>query len=395
MSNSVSPVPLVLFGVPFHNVTFEEALQWVVDRVRSGKPGVIATANLDFLVLAQTDPELREVLYDADLVIADGFPPVKLAPFFGPALKGRVTGSDITPMLAARAEKEGISIYGLGAAEGVAVKAMEVLKKRHPDLKVAGAWSPPYAPLDKIDHAEILRRLDEAKPDILFTAFGAPKQDKFNHLHVKAWNVPVSIGIGGTLDFIAGVQTRAPVWVQKLQCEWLWRWGTDPKRLTKRYVTNIGFLIRAIWLTLQLKFGRNVPALIDPSVPPHWPDHGATYYDFLDCRAGMVEDLCVAAGLDQRERGFCIQEQRPQGVTTSVTISAIQKMGSSGNVIIDLRNVEMLRSDEVGMLLELSKRVEKVVLLHAGSKVRKLFKFSKLTDRLPLASTCAEALEFF
>jgi N-acetylglucosaminyldiphosphoundecaprenol N-acetyl-beta-D-mannosaminyltransferase len=363
MSNSFSPAPLVLFGVPFHNVTFEEAIQWTVDRVRSGKPGVIATANLDFIVQAQHDVVLRNVLREADLVIADGFPPVKLAPFYGPPLKGRVTGSDITPMLAARAAKDGISIYGLGAAEGVAAKAMEVLKKRHPDLKVAGAWSPPYAPLDKMDHAEILRRLAEAKPDILFTAFGAPKQDKFNHMHVKHWRVPVSIGIGGTLDFIAGVQTRAPVWVQKLQCEWLWRWGTDPKRLTKRYVTNIGFLIRAIWLTLRLKLGRNVPAPIDPLESPNWPEHGVHYEIFQKSRTAIL------AVLDRLEACPTIKK-----------------------VVIDLCNVEMLRSDEIGTLLELSKRVQKVVLLHAGSKVRKLFEFSKLTDRLPLASTCAEAL---
>ena len=356
MSNSFSPVPLVIFGVPFHNVTFEEAIQWTVDRVHSGKPGYIATANLDFIVQAQHDTELRNVLREADLVIADGFPPVKLAPFFGPPLKGRVTGSDITPMLAARAEREGISIYGLGAAEGVAAKAMEVLKKRHPALKVSGAWSPPYAPLDKMDHAEILRRLGEAKPDILFTAFGAPKQDKFNHMHVKHWNVPVAIGIGGTLDFIAGVQTRAPVWVQKLQCEWLWRWGTDPKRLTKRYVSNVVFMLRAIWLTLELRVGRNVPALVDPSAPPHWPDHGVIYHEFQSLET-LPENL-------------------------------------SGKVVIDLRNVEWLSSQEIGALLELSKRVQKVVLLHAGSKVRKLFEFSKLTDRLPIAATCAEALTF-
>jgi N-acetylglucosaminyldiphosphoundecaprenol N-acetyl-beta-D-mannosaminyltransferase len=351
MPNTTSPVPLVLFGVPFHNVTFEEAIQWTVDRVRSGKPGYIATANLDFIVLAQHDAELRNILREADLVIADGFPPVKMAPFFGPPLKDRVTGSDITPMLAERAAKEGISIYGLGAAEGVAAKAMDVLKKRHPALRVAGAWSPPYAPLDQMDHAEILRRLGEAKPDILFTAFGAPKQDKFNRMHVKEWNVPVAIGVGGTLDFIAGVQTRAPVWVQTMHCEWLWRWGTDPKRLTKRYITNIGFMFRAIRLTIELRLGRNVPARIDLSVPPHWPDHGATYHEF---------------------------DTLPDSLT--------------GKVVIDLRNVEWLNSQEIGALLELSKRVEKVVLLHAGSKVRKLFEFSKLTDRLPLAATCAEAL---
>ena len=344
-------IPLVLFGVPFHNVTFEEAIQWTVDRVRSGKPGYIATANLDFLVQAQTDVGLRNVLREADLVIADGFPPVKFAPFFGPPLKGRVTGSDITPMLAARAEKEGISIYGLGAAEGVAAKAMDVLKKRHPDLKVAGAWSPPYAPLDKMDHAEILRRLAEAEPGILFTAFGAPKQDKFNRMHVKTWNVPVAIGIGGTLDFIAGVQHRAPVWTQKIHCEWLWRWGTDPKRLTKRYVSNIAFLFRAVWLTLELKLGRNIPAKIDSSVPPT----GVTCHLFQGLET-LPADL-------------------------------------SGRVVIDLRNVEMLRSDEIGALLELQKAGRKIVLFHAGSKIRRLFEFSRLTDRLPIVATCAEALD--
>lgn len=354
MPNEISPVPLVLLGVPFHNVTFEEAIQWTVDRVRSGKPGFIATANLDFLVLAQTDPELRTVLREADLVIADGFPPVKLAPFYGPPLKGRVTGSDITPMLAARAEKEGISIYGLGAAEGVAAKAMDVLKKRHPDLKVAGAWSPPYAPLEQMNHTEILQRLDEAKPDILFTAFGAPKQDKFNHMHVKMWNVPVSIGIGGTLDFIAGVQTRAPVWVQKLQCEWLWRWGTNPKRLTKRYATNIAFMMRAVLLTMQLKLGRNVPAVPDSSELPHWPEHSIEYCEFQ--------------GL----------EKLPDG------------MGKK--VVVDLRGVDWLESNEIGALLELSKRAEQIVLLHAGSRVRKLWEFSKLSDCLPLAANCSEVL---
>ena len=363
MQKNLSPVPLVLFGVPFHNVTFDEAIQWTVDRVRSGKPGYIATANLDFIVQAQHDAGLRNVLREADLVIADGFPPVKLAPFFGPPLKGRVTGSDITPMLAERAAREGISIYGLGAAEGVAAKAMEVLKKRHPALKVAGAWSPPYAPLEKMDHSEILRRLDEANPGILFTAFGAPKQDKFNHRHVKTWKLPVAIGIGRTLDFIAGVQTRAPVWVHKIHCEWLWRWGTDPKRLTKRYVTNIAFLFRAVWLTLTLRLGRNVPAKIDPAVPPHWPEHGVHYEVF-----------------QQSKTGFQPVKDSQDGCPT------LKK------VVIDLRNVEWLDSQEIGALLELSKQVEKVVLLHAGSKVRKLFEFSKLTDRLPLAGTCAEAI---
>ncbi len=201
------PVPLVIFGVPFHNVSFEETLDWMAARVREGRPVNVATANLDFVTQAWNDPELQRLLIDADLVLADGFPIVKLSPFFGPPLKDRVTGSDLTPMLAERAAHEGFKIYGLGSADGVAKTAMEILKARHPDLKVAGTYSPPFTPLLEMDHRAILQRLERTQPDILFVALGAPKQDKFISMHVRGWNVPVSIGVGGSLDFITGEQS--------------------------------------------------------------------------------------------------------------------------------------------------------------------------------------------
>ena len=104
------------------------------------RPPNIATANLDFVTRFWSDPELQRILIDMDLVLADGFPMVKLSPFFGPPLKGRVTGSDLTPMLAERVAKEGMSIYGLGSAAGVAEKALGILKERHPDLR----WPAPF-----------------------------------------------------------------------------------------------------------------------------------------------------------------------------------------------------------------------------------------------------------
>ena len=205
--NHSTPVPLVIYGVPFHNVTFEEAIDWIVERVRSGRPANIVTANLDFVTQAWNDPELQRILIEADLVLADGFPMVKLSPFFGPELKGRVTGSDLTPLLAERAAKEGLSIYGLGSAAGVAEKALDLLKERHPDLTVAGTFSPTYADLLEMDHREILQRLEKAKPDMLFVAFGAPKQDKFISMHVRGWNVPVAMGVGASLDFITATRS--------------------------------------------------------------------------------------------------------------------------------------------------------------------------------------------
>ena len=176
---------------------------------------------------------------------------VRLSPFFGPRLKSRVTGSDLVPKLAECAAREGFSVYGLGSADGVARQALEVLKIRNPELKVAGYYSPPFTPLLEMDHRDILQRLERAGPDILFVALGVPKQDKFISMHVRGWNIPVSIGVGGSLDFITGRQKRAPVWMQQLKLEWLWRLCGNPKRLFSRYVSSVRFLLsacRQMWI---------------------------------------------------------------------------------------------------------------------------------------------------
>ena len=114
------PTPLVLFGIPFHDVTFDEAVAWSVARMKAGRPSYIATANVDFIMQAWADPELQRILLEADLVIADGAPIVWASGKFGPKLRERVTGSDITPMLAAACAKESLRIFLLGGGTGVA-----------------------------------------------------------------------------------------------------------------------------------------------------------------------------------------------------------------------------------------------------------------------------------
>lgn len=269
--SALNPRPLVLFGVPFHDVTFAETLEWCVARMRSGVPACMATANVDFLMQATRDPELQRILLEADLVIADGQPIVTLSGKFGPPLRERVTGSDLTPMLAAACAREGLRIFLLGGAPGVAEKAAAVLVERNPGLVIAGTYSPPLASLLEMNHADILARLRETRPHLLLVAFGAPKQEKFINLHLRSWNVPLSIGIGGTLDFLAGAQTRAPRLVQRIGFEWLWRMGTNPKRLFKRYAENIGFLFTAVSRQRRLLGSEPGPALT-PDPAQDWTD---------------------------------------------------------------------------------------------------------------------------
>jgi len=359
------PVPLAIFGVPFHNVDFDEAVDWVVDRIRSGRPANIATANLDFVTKAWHDPELQRVLIDADLVIADGFPVVKLSPLFGPRLKSRVTGSDLVPKLAERAAREGFSVYGLGSADGVAKKALEVLKIRYPELKVAGTYSPPYAPLLEMDHRDILRHLERARPDLLFVALGVPKQDKFISMHVRGWNVPVSIGVGGSLDFITGKQKRAPVWLQDLHMEWFWRLCCNPGRLFARYVANVRFLLsasRQMWMIRRL------------------PD-----------KPGGFQILDEAAVEQLKTRGAMV-EQFHQLESEEAARQFVAELGAAAvsNIILDLHPIPWLDSLELGALLEVNKRCRakggRLILYALRPKVRRLLETCRLTSYFDTAN---------
>ena len=358
--DGAAPVPLVIYGVPFHNVTFDEAIDWIAERVRSGRPANIATANLDFVTRAWNDPELQRILIDADLVLADGFPIVKLAPFFGPKLKGRVTGSDLTPMLAERAAQEGFRLYGLGSARGVAEEAMRILKKRNPRLKVAGTYSPPYAPLLEMDHRDILKRLEAAHPDILFVALGSPKQEKFISMHVRGWNVPVAMGVGASLDFITGDQKRAPAWIRRNHLEWLWRICCNPRRLFVRYLANLRFLFSATRQMISIHY------MADRPVPFQMLDEADS--DLLHQNGIFVE--------------------RFQGLKDESAIREfIDRLGEEAagmNLLLDIHAVPWLNSLELGALLEINKacrRVGKRLILYAPRpKVCRLLETCRLCD---------------
>ncbi len=364
-----TPVSLAIFGVPFHNVTFEEAVDWMVARVRSGRPANVATANLDFVTQAWRDPEVQRLLIDADLVLADGFPIVKLAPFLGPPLKERVTGSDLTPMLAERAAKEGLRIYGLGSVDGVAKKAMDILKARHPDLKVAGAYSPPFVPLLEMDHHGILQQLEQARPDILFVAFGVPKQDKFINMHMRDWNVPVSIGVGGSLDFITGEQRRAPVWMQKIYLEWFWRMCFDPKRFFSRYVANIRFLFSA---SRQMRLIHRMPDKPVSFQPLEEPERGQ-----LELLGTVVEPF-HALDSEDSARQFL----------------AALRAAAAQNIVLDIHPIPWLDSLELGTLLELSKLCrangKRLILYAPRPKVRRLLETCRLIDYFDTATRMDE-----
>jgi N-acetylglucosaminyldiphosphoundecaprenol N-acetyl-beta-D-mannosaminyltransferase len=233
---------LIVLGVPIDHLNMPETLdrieRFVAVGRATGKCHQVATVNADFVVNALRDPELRRILQEADLATADGAPLVWSARALGVPLAGRVAGADLVPALAERAAEHGYSIYLLGGQADVATRAAEALQRRYPGLKIAGAVSPPKCSILEMDSA-LLDAVQRARPDILLVAFGNPKQEKWISMHKHILAVPVCIGVGGTLDIISGTLRRAPLWMQQVGLEWLFRLLQEPRRLWKRYAHDL------------------------------------------------------------------------------------------------------------------------------------------------------------
>ena len=170
----------------------------------------------------------------------------------GQRIPERVAGADFVPHLAVAATEVGASVFFLGGESGAAAAAARIMQDSVPGLRVGGVYEPPRAALEDIDTAEIVRRLDEAKPDILFVAFGHPKQDLWIAANRDRLPVSVAIGVGCTFDLIAGHRRRAPAWMQRAGLEWLFRVSNEPTRLAKRYAID-GYWLLAVLLPLSLQ----------------------------------------------------------------------------------------------------------------------------------------------
>ena len=221
------------------NLTMTEALDDIDSFIKNKKNAYVVTPNVDHIVQLEYDKELAEVYKNADLILCDGKPLVWISKFYGTPIKEKISGSDMFPLLCDRAAKEGYSIFLLGGKEGVAKKAASNLQKRYTGLKIAGYYSPSFGfEKNKDELNKTLEIVKKAKPDILIVGLGAPKQEKFIYHYKNQLQVPVSLGLGASIDFEAGNVKRAPKWMSNHGLEWLYRITQDPKRLAKRYLVD-------------------------------------------------------------------------------------------------------------------------------------------------------------
>lgn len=245
MSTLQPPRSVVILGVPFHDVTMDETIARL-DRIIARRDAVYwATANLDFTYQASEDVELQRILIEADLVLCDGTPLVWASKALGAPLRERVTGSDLVPRLAAEASGRGWRLFLLGGGDDSLPVALENLRAKHPGLQVDG-YSPPFAKLLDMDTERIAEKIAAFKPDVLLVAFGCPKQEKWIYMHYRKLGVPMSVGVGATVDFLAGKFRRAPRWMQVIGTEWIFRLSQEPRRLFNRYLFDLLFFVRTL-----------------------------------------------------------------------------------------------------------------------------------------------------
>ena len=234
-------------GIQIDNLTMQEAIREIERLIQEKKPSYVVTPNVDHVVTYQKDKEFRELYQNADLVLADGVPILWAARFLGTPLKEKVSGSDLLPLVCAYAARKHWRLLFLGAAEGVAQQAAQELSKKYDNLHIVGVYSPPFGfEKDEDETTQIINLINATKPDVLLVGLGAPKQEKWIYRYRNIHQVPVSIGIGASFDFAAGVLRRAPSWMQHIGLEWFWRFLMEPRRLWKRY------FVRDPWFFLLL-----------------------------------------------------------------------------------------------------------------------------------------------
>lgn len=241
-----------VLGVSVDAVDMDGALARVAVFLAGDRPRQVITANPLMILAAQRAPALAAAFRAADLVVPDGAGLTVAAALRGRRLS-RVPGIDLMDRLCARAAKTGESVFLWGAAPGVAELAAATLQGRHPGLAVAGTRHGYFQP----GSSEELAGLDavrDARPDYLFVALATPFQDAWIHAHLAALCAKVAMGVGGSLDVLAGRLKRAPRWMRAVGLEWFFRLAQEPKRWRRMLGLPCFFLLSALSIPKDLIF---------------------------------------------------------------------------------------------------------------------------------------------
>lgn len=227
-------MPPSILGMRVDPTSYSE----VCDQVRLWSSEIegryICVANVHMTMEAFDSPAYQQIINQADLVTPDGMPLVWMLHRLGYPNQERVYGPTLTEKLLDMAHRQAVPIGFYGSSSVVLELLIAKVKQKYPEIKIVYSYSPPFRELSDGEDRQIAEEMISSRVRILFVGLGCPKQEKWMSEH--RGKIPaVMIGVGAAFDFIAGVKLQAPVWIQKIGLEWLFRLVSEPKRLWKRY----------------------------------------------------------------------------------------------------------------------------------------------------------------
>jgi len=234
-----------MMGCQIDNLSMDETLQKIDGFIKNGRPQQHVVVNVDKIVKAHRDPDLRRIINECSLVSADGMPVVWASRLLGKGLKERVAGIDLFEALMKRAAEQGWRVFLLGATQEVVAGVKDLYEKKYPGLTVAGFRNGYWRPDEE---RGVVEQIKAARADLLFVAISSPKKEQFLGAYQGEMKVPFAMGVGGTFDVAVGKVKRAPLWMQRSGLEWFFRFLQEPRRMFRRYfVDDVAFL----WLLVK------------------------------------------------------------------------------------------------------------------------------------------------
>jgi N-acetylglucosaminyldiphosphoundecaprenol N-acetyl-beta-D-mannosaminyltransferase len=216
---------------------YDHAIDAMDRMIERRERGIVCAVAVHALTLAHHEPEMREAVLRASLVLPDGMPIVWAANLLGEHLKDRVYGPELMLRYSDRCAERGhrVWLYG-GHDQGSLGELALRLRRRHSGIQIVGGYSPPFGPPTPDEEDDLVNRINEDRPDVLWVGIGVPKQEKWMARMRDRLDVPVMCGVGAAFDFHAGRISQAPAWMQRRGLEWCYRIAQEPRRLLPRYL---------------------------------------------------------------------------------------------------------------------------------------------------------------
>lgn len=243
----VAEIPAVnIMGVDIAAINMPWLLDFTERHLEELRGDYICVTNVYATVSAYRSPAYKEVQNGGVMSIPDGGPLSSVGRKRGFSQMSRTTGPDYMEEVLRLSQKHGWRHYFYGSTEETLAKMQERLGRQYPSIQIAGVWSPPFRELSTEEELAEIRRVNDSRPDFIWVALGAPKQEIWMAEHQGLLN-GLMVGVGAAFDYLAGNIERAPQWAQNNNLEWLWRFMQDPRHTGKKYATtNASFIYHAV-----------------------------------------------------------------------------------------------------------------------------------------------------